>query len=425
MSLRKRYREWFNELRGRKSTFVLYCVLRAMVLVTLVLQLLNRNYESVFLCLLTLVLFLMPSFLARRLELRLPDALENLILIFIFAAEILGEIGGFYTRFPIWDTLLHTTNGFLAAGIGFCLVDMLNRHERFSLQLSALYLSIVAFCFSMTIGVLWEFFEYGMDVFFGLDMQKDTVLHSIASVTLDPTHTQTPVSIRNITQVAVNGTVLPVDGYLDIGLSDTMADLIVNFIGAVIFSVLGGFYVRHRSNGSIVTQLVPRTANDSANRLPQRLTLRPMLAEDYHALKQSVEPAFAEHSHLDVCLQTDSVAYVATLSDRPVGFAAMVRAEKETRAPQLTALGVLPQAQGMGVGSLLMDRIESDAADHGRRILAVIGLDASYGVAQRMLMRRGYCMDGSGAWYDGEPLQAGDRCLAGAQLVCRMIKPLE
>ena len=79
-------------------------------------------------------------------------------LLFIFAAEILGELASFYVRVPNWDTMLHTVNGFLCAAVGFALVDMINRNERFSLKLSPVYLAIVAFCFSMTVGVpsaLW------------------------------------------------------------------------------------------------------------------------------------------------------------------------------------------------------------------------------------------------------------------------------
>ena len=104
------------------------------------------------------------------------------ILLFIFAAEVLGEISAYYTTYPYWDTMLHTLNGFLCAAVGFCLVDLFDRSERFSLTLSPVFMAIVAFCFSMTIGVLWEFFECSMDRIFLFDMQKDTVVTAISSV---------------------------------------------------------------------------------------------------------------------------------------------------------------------------------------------------------------------------------------------------
>jgi hypothetical protein len=153
----------------------------------------------------------------------------------------------YYVTFPFWDTLLHTFNGFLAAAIGFSLVDILNQNERFSIRLSPLFVSIVAFCFSMTIGVIWEFFEFFMDVVFRLDMQKDTVLTTIRSVSLDQTNSQRVITLSGIEEVVVNGKPLGVGGYLDIGLFDTMEDLIVNFIGALAFSIAGYFYVKYRS----------------------------------------------------------------------------------------------------------------------------------------------------------------------------------
>jgi hypothetical protein len=193
-------------------------------------------------------------------------------LLFIFAAEILGEIRAFYTTFQGWDTMLHTINGFLCAAIGFSLVDMLNRNEKFSLSLSPVFMAIVAFCFSMTIGVLWEFFECTMDQFFLLDMQKDTVIHNIASVALDPTGGNTPVIIRGITDVIVvaNGEEisLGVGGYLDVGILDTMKDLTVNFVGAVVFSVIGYFYVKNRGKGRFARRFIPQVL-DMAREEPQ------------------------------------------------------------------------------------------------------------------------------------------------------------
>ena len=211
---------------------------------------------------LTLVLFLLPTIFERRLKIDLPDTLEIVIMLFIFAAEILGEIRAFYTTFQGWDTMLHTINGFLCAAIGFCLVDMFDRNERFSLTLSPVFMAIVAFCFSMTIGVLWEFFECVMDQLVLLDMQKDTVLSSISSVMLDPTGGNTPVTIKGITDVIVvaNGEQIPlgVGGYLDVGILDTMKDLVVNFVGAVVFSFIGYFYVKGRGKGRFARRFIPR-----------------------------------------------------------------------------------------------------------------------------------------------------------------------
>ena len=266
-NVRSRRRALRQALRSKKTVTVIYLILRALVIATLVLQFLNGNFENVFLCGLTLVLFTLPTVIERRIKIDLPDTLEIIILLFIFAAEILGEIQAYYTIFKGWDTMLHTLNGFLCAAIGFSLVDLLNRNERFSLSLSPAFMSIVAFCFSMTIGVLWEFFECGMDQLLLLDMQKDAVVHEISSVMLDPAGRNTPTVIRGITDVIVvaNGEEisLGLGGYLDIGLLDTMKDLFVNFIGAVVFSWIGYFYVKSRGQGRFASRFIPKVLDEN------------------------------------------------------------------------------------------------------------------------------------------------------------------
>ena len=158
----------------------------------------------------------------------------------------------------MWDTVLHTLNGFIAAAIGFSLVDLMNRDPRIHFQMSPLFVAIVAFCFSMTIGVIWEFFEFFMDQVFQLDMQKDTVIQSFSTVVLDPSHGNTPIRLEDIRDVAVNGTSLGLGGYLDIGLIDTMQDLLVNFIGAVLFSFFGYFCMKGKDKRKLLRTLVPR-----------------------------------------------------------------------------------------------------------------------------------------------------------------------
>jgi len=246
-----------------KATLAVYLVLRGLVIFALVRAALRWDFESVFLCGLTLILLILPSIFTRRLHIELPTTLEIIILLFIFAAEILGELNSFYLRVPHWDTVLHTLNGFLCAAVGFALVDMLNRSDRFSFKLSPHYLAIVAFCFSMTVGVMWEFLEYTGDVFLGLDMQKDAVVHTLRTVELDPTRSNKVVAVKDIQDVILvhsDGTQqsLGLGGYLDIGLHDTMKDLIVNFIGATVFSVIGFFYVKTKGKGRFAARFIPR-----------------------------------------------------------------------------------------------------------------------------------------------------------------------
>ena len=244
-------------IRQQPAVFAVYVVLRLIVVAELVLSILRGEYESAFICLLVLILFILPFFIQQNFGIQLPTTLEIIILLFIFAAEILGELEGYFITYPNWDTMLHTTTGFLSAATGFALIDILNRNSRIKFHLSPIYVALAAFCFSMTVGVLWEFFEFGMDRLFHLDMQKDTVVQSITSVMLDPTNGNTPITIDGIHSVAVNGNDLGFDGYLDIGLYDTMEDLFVNFIGAVTFSVIGYFYIKHRGKGKLARAFIP------------------------------------------------------------------------------------------------------------------------------------------------------------------------
>ena len=244
-------------IKRQPAVFTVYMVLRLIILATLVSSILRGEYESAFICLLVLALFMLPFFIQQNFGIELPSTLEIIILLFIFAAEILGELKCYFITFSHWDSMLHTTTGFLCAATGFALIDILNRNSRIKFQLSPIYVALTAFCFSMTVGVLWEFFEFGMDRLFLMDMQKDTVVQSITSVMLDPTNSNVPVTIDGITSVAVNGQDLGFNGYLDIGLYDTMKDLFVNFVGAVVFSTIGYFYIKHRGQGKLAKAFIP------------------------------------------------------------------------------------------------------------------------------------------------------------------------
>lgn len=229
-------------IKENKKTFIFYTVLRVLVILTLIRCILLGNYQSAMLCVLSLILFLLPSFVEDTFKINIPPVFQVIIFGFIFAAEILGEIDHFYVRIHGWDTMLHTMNGFLCAAVGFSLIYLLNRDSK-NVNLSPFYLTLVAFCFSMTVGVVWEFFEFTMDQFFFLDMQKDFIVQEFGSVTLDPANMGTPIDVKGITQTIINtasGETYTIDGgYLDIGILDTMKDLLVNLLGAVVFSIIG------------------------------------------------------------------------------------------------------------------------------------------------------------------------------------------
>ena len=252
--MKKKYEE------TNKKSIAVYLVLRVLVVISMIFQILMGNFENVFMCILALLLFTIPTIISEKFKIGLPSLLEAIIYLFIFSTTILGEINNFYGIIPFWDTILHTLNGFLCAGIGFALVDLLNQNSK-QIHLSPLYVAIVAFCFSMTIGILWEFYEFTADGVLRTDMQKDRIVQSISSVELNPDRENIPIKVNNIEKTEIyskDGTITTIEnGYLDIGITDTMKDLFVNFIGAVVFSVIGFLYIKNREKYKFAKNFIP------------------------------------------------------------------------------------------------------------------------------------------------------------------------
>lgn len=272
--MRKKTGSEYRRIGNNKLVAAVYVVLRLSVVLNMVAQIFNRNYENAFLCVLTLILFMLPSIVERRLHIDLPDTLEIVILLFIYAAEILGEIQAWYVNVHNFDKVVHTMNGFLCAAVGFSLVNILNKDKRISMSLSPFYVAVMAFCFSMTVGVLWEFFERAVDAWFCGDMQKDTIINAVTSVKFDPNGLNVYHTIDNITDVILvqaDGTQIPLGlgGYLDIGLIDTMEDLFVNFIGAVVFSVIGFFYLKQEGKGKLASRFIPTVMEEPEQALEE------------------------------------------------------------------------------------------------------------------------------------------------------------
>jgi len=149
-----------------------------------------------------------------------------LFLLFYAMGPILGESWKLYYTVGIWDKLLHVSGGIVFALVGYHLFLLLIKRE--DARLTA---AIFGLCFSVTIAALWEFAEFFMDILFGMDMQDDIVIHGFTSYLLGSDIGITG-SVSDIFHVAVNGTPLPVDGYIDIGLIDTMLDMLLESIAA-------------------------------------------------------------------------------------------------------------------------------------------------------------------------------------------------
>lgn len=239
-----------REMRQHKVKAGVYIIIRLILVSLLIFGIANGQWENVMTCVLTLALLMLPLFIDRKLSVALPSVLETVVVLFVFAANVMGELGAFYEKIPVWDSVLHAVNGFICAGVGFGLTDILNRSKRVKMNMSPIFVCLFSFCFSMTAGVMWEFFEFGADMLFGKDMQKDTVITAINSGLISG-KPNVITHIKDITATVVDGKNLCIDGYLDIGLIDTMKDLIVNFVGAVVFDTAGWFYLKKRTAGFI------------------------------------------------------------------------------------------------------------------------------------------------------------------------------
>ena len=240
--------------------FAVYCILSLFCLGVLIYSSIRKDGLGIFNSLLCLALFLLPPFLEDRLQIRFSATLKIVTMLFIFSAQILGEVGMYYARFPFWDDLLHWINGFLFAAFGFSLAEICNRSRRAIFHLSPFYLALVACCFSLSIGVLWEFLEFGIDMLAHADMQKDTLLTAVSSGVLSDSG-QTSVTVNQITQTVIttaDGQTYTLDGYLDIGLIDTMKDLLVDFVGALIFSLIGYFHLKQTKPHPLADALIPK-----------------------------------------------------------------------------------------------------------------------------------------------------------------------
>lgn len=243
-SLSEKYHE------SSRASLIVYVILRTIIILIMIRMVFLGEWQNVFLCGLSLLLMFIPFFLRTTFKVNFPSVLEIIVFIFVFAAEILGEMANFYGHIPLWDTMLHTTTGFLAAAVGFGAIDLLNTHSK-RINMTPLFVALVSFCFSMTVGVVWEFFEYSADVILKTDTQKDMIVSKISSVKLHPEGKNQEVKVNGISYTIIfdeNDEELAriENGYLDIGLHDTMKDMFVNMIGAVVFSVFGFLYIYKR-----------------------------------------------------------------------------------------------------------------------------------------------------------------------------------
>jgi hypothetical protein len=195
-----------------KSHLIITLFIKVSLIFAIGLSVYEQNWITLFVGCLTLLLVFSPNIFERRYNLNIPVEFELVIVIFMYFSLFLGEIGDFYSRFWWWDMILHTSSGIALGFIGFLILYGLNQGGKFSA--SPKVIALFSFCFALALGALWEIFEFSMDIIFAWDMQK----------------------ARNLEEVY---------GYCDthFGVIDTMVDLIVDSIGALIASLIGYLYL--------------------------------------------------------------------------------------------------------------------------------------------------------------------------------------
>ncbi len=211
-------------------------------------KLLRRQWAHEGLCLLSLALFGIPT-LAELAHLTFPPLLDSIITLFVVGANIGGELFELYLRLPWWDSMLHLLWGFLGAVFGCAFLKMAQRNE-----VTPLAALIGALGFSALTSVCWEFFEFAVDTLFHMDMQKSKWITTASTLLLNPAGTNQTVTVE-AESVLVNGAAWP--GLLDIGLRDTMGDLLLNLMGSIPAGVLALLSARPGRKGRIMRMLMP------------------------------------------------------------------------------------------------------------------------------------------------------------------------
>lgn len=247
-----------------KISFWAYIIFNILTFATLIYSLVIGEYINCFYCLLAFFFLCLPPAFERVHNAYLPPLFEVVIMIFIFSFAILGESFSFMTRIHWWDTMLHTFYGFVFAALSFSLIEILNDDSELKFKLSPGYICLSTIGITTLFGVLWEFFEFFADHLLGKDMQKDFIVKSFQSTFLDPSDSMHPFAVSNIKSTIINyadGQTLTINGYLDIGITDTIKDLAVAFIGSFVFCIFLLAYLKTKGKNKFAAMLIPVKRN--------------------------------------------------------------------------------------------------------------------------------------------------------------------
>lgn len=200
-----------------KAQIIITYFIRVTLLIAIAGALINQRWTILFASSLILFLTFLPNFIERKYRIFLPIEFELIIIIFIYASLFLGEMHGYYTKFWWWDIALHTSSGLALGFAGFIILYTLYYKDK--IKANPAWIVVFSFCFGVAIGAVWEIFEFAMDQLLGINMQKS-------------------------------------------GLIDTMRDLIVDSVGALLVSLIGYFYIKGKKT-PLFNRLLDKFRNEN------------------------------------------------------------------------------------------------------------------------------------------------------------------
>lgn len=240
-------------------TKVIYVLLNLIIIINAIIEIINGNITNIVICVVSIILLFFPNFLEKKLNIKVPYILKILIYFYIFGTQILGEVNHFYLRVKYWDKIFHGLHGVIGSSIGFSLVYLLNKNSIHKV-FKPFFVVLTAFCISISISVIWEVLEYTLDISFKTDSQNDRYIDSINTVYLDSKKEGNVIKIDDISYVVLydknNNELKKLNGYLDIGLFDTMNDLIINIVTSLLFCFYSYWYLLNKEKYCVINNFV-------------------------------------------------------------------------------------------------------------------------------------------------------------------------
>ena len=260
-----------------KSVLVklIYIIVTLLTILSIMREVNNGDIKNIILCVVSIFLYYIPYIVNKLLKDMFPIIIRITFVLFIFSTIVLGEVNDFYELVPIWDDVLHIVQGIFVASIGFSLMYMLFKKKDESndrdkdknkvikknrIKFEKVLIILFSFCLSISVGVVWEVGEYVTDYNMKVDMQKDKYINEFNSILLNSKKDNEVMVIDKIGYTTIydksGKRIVTFNGYLDVGLHDTMDDLIDTMVGALLFGFIGYLYLSNKNRYKVVERIL-------------------------------------------------------------------------------------------------------------------------------------------------------------------------